>query len=70
MYFGLGVLALLVGGLIVIWTRKAFRRRRMRAMRMRHMQAMRRNARMQEEDWAQTRPHKPVSIAQNGRQKE
>lgn len=61
MYAGFWVLALLAGLLLLRGALRRRRRRIAREKRARRMQILRKNAKMSEEEWVQTRPHKPVA---------
>lgn len=65
MYVGLGALALLACVMLLKWEHRRRRKRIAREKRARRMRLLRKNARMSEAEWVQTRPHKPVSLAQD-----
>lgn len=60
MYTGLALLALFACAAAYQWAKRRRRRRRQKERRARHMRLLRKNARLSEEEWAQTRPHKAV----------
>ena len=62
MYAGIGLLAALLLVLMAHAAVKSRRRRIAREKRAKRMKTLRQNARMDEAEWVQTRPHKPVSI--------
>jgi len=65
MYGALSLIALFA---LVFLLRRAKKRRRMRLARekrARRMRILRKNARMNEAEWVQTRPHRPVSLKEN-----
>lgn len=62
MYTGLALLALLAAAFVLKWAKKRRRKRLAREKRARRMRIMRQNARMHEDEWVQTREHKPVSL--------
>lgn len=62
LYSGIGVILLLAAFFVMKRVRKMRRRRIAREKRAQQMRLMRKNARMNEEEWVQTREHKPVSL--------
>ena len=62
LYSGIAVLLLLAAAFVMKRMRKMRRKRIAREKRARQMRLMRKNARMNEEEWVQTREHKPVSL--------
>ncbi len=65
MYAGIGALVLLLAVLGARRARRLHRKKRLREKRARRMAILRRNARLSEEEWVQTRPHKAVSAEQS-----
>lgn len=61
MYGGLFVLFVLLASIVLQRARRRHRKRLAREKRARRMRVLRRNARMNEEEWVQTRPHRAVS---------
>jgi len=62
MYGALGLIGVLAAVLLLRVAGKRRRRRIARERRARRMRILRKNARMNEAEWVQTRPHKPVSL--------
>lgn len=62
MYFGIGLIALLLICLVIVLANRRRKKRILRVKRAQHMRVLRKNARLSEAEWVQTRPHKPVYV--------